>query len=130
MEEKALLIGRSRLSRTAIVNRQIKWYQIREALVDPRVWILFFFMLIYLILGYCSPITSSGPLQMPATNLGGYAKRTTSVAMALFAVSTRETLRNSILFSAPGCCGCPVIVNNDMAATVSWIDVLCPLHSL
>lgn len=45
LEEKALLIGRGRLNRTGIINRQIKWYQIREAFSDPQVWILFFFML-------------------------------------------------------------------------------------
>jgi MFS family permease len=46
LEDKALLIGRSRLNRTGIMNRKIKWYQIREALTDPQVWILFFFMLL------------------------------------------------------------------------------------
>ena len=46
LEDKALLIGRGRLNRTGIINRKIKWYQIREALVDPQVWILFFFMLL------------------------------------------------------------------------------------
>ncbi|GAM43419.1 hypothetical protein TCE0_050r18216 [Talaromyces pinophilus] len=46
LEEKALLIGRGRLARTGIINRRIKWYQIREALIDPQVWILFFFMLL------------------------------------------------------------------------------------
>jgi MFS family permease len=45
LEEKALLIGRNRLGRTGVMNHQIKWYQIREALVDPQVWILFFFTL-------------------------------------------------------------------------------------
>lgn len=45
LDEKALLIGRSRLGRTGVINRQIKWYQIREALLDPQVWILFFFVL-------------------------------------------------------------------------------------
>lgn len=46
VEDKALLIGRSRLNQTGIMNRKIKWYQIREALIDPQVWILFFFMLL------------------------------------------------------------------------------------
>jgi sugar phosphate permease len=45
LEDKALLIGRGRLGRTGIINHQIKWNQIREALVDPQVWILFFFTL-------------------------------------------------------------------------------------
>ncbi|KAL2864059.1 putative MFS transporter [Aspergillus lucknowensis] len=46
LEEKALLVGRGRLARTGILNHQIKWYQIREALIDPQVWILFLFMLL------------------------------------------------------------------------------------
>ncbi|KAJ6031780.1 hypothetical protein N7540_002512 [Penicillium herquei] len=46
LEDKALLIGRSRLGRTGVINHQVKWYQIREALVDPQVWILFLFTLL------------------------------------------------------------------------------------
>ncbi|KAJ5743085.1 hypothetical protein N7533_010187 [Penicillium manginii] len=46
LDEKALLIARSRLGRTGVINHHIKWYQIREALVDPQVWILFFFTLL------------------------------------------------------------------------------------
>lgn len=46
IEEKALLVGRGRLARTGILSHQIKLYQIREALVDPQVWILFLFMLL------------------------------------------------------------------------------------
>ncbi|KAJ6118643.1 Major facilitator superfamily domain general substrate transporter [Penicillium samsonianum] len=46
LDEKALLIGRARLGQTGIINHQIKWYQIREALIDPQVWILFFFILL------------------------------------------------------------------------------------
>lgn len=46
IEDKALLIARGKLGRTGIINHSIKWYQIREALVDPQVWILFLFMLL------------------------------------------------------------------------------------
>ncbi|CBF84701.1 hypothetical protein AN8901.2 [Aspergillus nidulans FGSC A4] len=46
IEEKALLVARGRLARTGILSHQIKWYQIREALLDPQVWILFLFMLL------------------------------------------------------------------------------------
>ena len=28
------------------MNKEIKWYQIREALLDPQVWILFLFTLL------------------------------------------------------------------------------------
>ncbi|CAG8218458.1 unnamed protein product [Penicillium salamii] len=46
LDEKALLIGRGRLGQTGIINHQIKWYQIREALIDPQVWVLFLFTLL------------------------------------------------------------------------------------
>ncbi|RSM15848.1 hypothetical protein CDV31_004790 [Fusarium ambrosium] len=46
LEERALLIGRGRLARTGILNQKIKWYQIREAFIDPQVWLLFLFMLL------------------------------------------------------------------------------------
>ncbi|KAH7367781.1 major facilitator superfamily domain-containing protein [Plectosphaerella cucumerina] len=45
IEDKAILIGRARLSRTGVLNKSIKWYQIREALIDPQVWLLVLFTL-------------------------------------------------------------------------------------
>ncbi|PSR84247.1 major facilitator superfamily transporter [Coniella lustricola] len=46
LEEKALLVARGRLGRTGILNKTIKWSQIREALADPQVWLLFLFVLL------------------------------------------------------------------------------------
>ncbi|KAL4892839.1 major facilitator superfamily domain-containing protein [Aspergillus ambiguus] len=46
VEEKILLIGRGKKNQTGILNRKIKWYQIREALVDPQTWLLFLFTLL------------------------------------------------------------------------------------
>ncbi|KAJ3533292.1 hypothetical protein NM208_g8054 [Fusarium decemcellulare] len=46
LEEKAMLIGRARLAKTGVLNKVIKWYQIREALLDPQVWILTLFTLL------------------------------------------------------------------------------------
>lgn len=46
LEEKALLIARGRLGRTGILNKTIKWDQVREALTDPQVWLLFLFVLL------------------------------------------------------------------------------------
>ncbi|BCS16903.1 hypothetical protein ALUC_81110A [Aspergillus luchuensis] len=46
VEEKVLLIGRGRKNQTGILNRSIKWYQIREAFIDPQVWLLFLFTLL------------------------------------------------------------------------------------
>lgn len=45
-EEKALLVGRARLSRTGVLNRKIRLYQIKEALLDPQVWLLTLFTLL------------------------------------------------------------------------------------
>ncbi|RAH70188.1 putative MFS transporter [Aspergillus aculeatinus CBS 121060] len=46
VEEKIMLIGRGKQNQTGILNRSIKWYQIREALIDPQVWLLFLFTLL------------------------------------------------------------------------------------
>lgn len=46
VEEKATLIGRAKLGRTGILSRHIKLYQIREALLDPQIWLLTLFMLL------------------------------------------------------------------------------------
>ncbi|GES65271.1 MFS allantoate transporter [Aspergillus terreus] len=46
VEEKILLIGRGKQNQTGILNRKIKWYQIREALIDPQIWLLFLFTLL------------------------------------------------------------------------------------
>ncbi|KAK7734027.1 hypothetical protein SLS53_008022 [Cytospora paraplurivora] len=46
LDEKALLIKRGRLARTGILNQTIKWPQVREAFIDPQVWLLFLFVLL------------------------------------------------------------------------------------
>lgn len=46
LQDKAALVGRGRLSRTGILNHSIKVQQIKEALVDPQVWLLTLFMLL------------------------------------------------------------------------------------
>lgn len=46
LDEKAHLIGRGKAAQTGILNRQIKWSQVREALIDPQVWLLFVFVLL------------------------------------------------------------------------------------
>ncbi|KAJ4383075.1 hypothetical protein N0V86_002303 [Didymella sp. IMI 355093] len=46
IEEKALLIARSAKNRTGVYNRKIKMSQIREALSDPQIWILFVYTLL------------------------------------------------------------------------------------
>ncbi|KAI9925837.1 hypothetical protein MW887_005643 [Aspergillus wentii] len=46
VEEKVVLVGRGMRNQTGILNRSIKWYQIREAFTDPQVWLLFLFTLL------------------------------------------------------------------------------------
>lgn len=46
LEEKALLIARGRLGRTGILNKTIKWDQVREVFMDAQVWLLFIFVLL------------------------------------------------------------------------------------
>ncbi|KAJ1714528.1 MFS transporter [Aspergillus flavus] len=46
VEEKILLVGRGKQNQTGILNRSVKWYQIREAFIDPQVWLLFLFTLL------------------------------------------------------------------------------------
>jgi sugar phosphate permease len=45
IQEKVILIGRGRLARTGVLSRSIKWYQIKEAFLDPQVWLLALFTL-------------------------------------------------------------------------------------
>jgi len=45
-EEKAMLIAQGQQSRTGVYNNTIKIYQIKEALRDPQIWLLFSFMLL------------------------------------------------------------------------------------
>ncbi|GAB7365186.1 hypothetical protein MBLNU230_g6272t1 [Neophaeotheca triangularis] len=45
-DEKARLIARSRQNQTGVYNPKIKWYQIKEALTDPQIWLLFWFTLL------------------------------------------------------------------------------------
>jgi hypothetical protein len=44
-EEKALLIARSQTNRTGVYNKKIKYSQVKEALLDPQIWLLFLFTL-------------------------------------------------------------------------------------
>ncbi|KAE8380356.1 major facilitator superfamily domain-containing protein [Aspergillus bertholletiae] len=46
VEEKILLVGRGKQNQTGVLNRSVKWYQIREAFIDPQVWLLFLFTLL------------------------------------------------------------------------------------
>jgi hypothetical protein len=46
LEEKALLIARARLAKTGVLNKTIKWNQVRECFVDAQVLILVLFVLL------------------------------------------------------------------------------------
>ena len=46
LEEKALLIARARLAKTGVLNKQIKWNQVKECFYDAQVLILVLFVLL------------------------------------------------------------------------------------
>ncbi|KAI9324554.1 putative MFS transporter [Zopfochytrium polystomum] len=46
IDEKATLIGRTRLGRTGVLSHRIRPHQIWEALLDPQIHLLFLFMLL------------------------------------------------------------------------------------
>ena len=45
-KEKYVAIHRVRNNKTGIENKQIKWYQVREALKDPKTWVLFLYQIL------------------------------------------------------------------------------------
>ncbi|CAK3925552.1 related to allantoate permease [Lecanosticta acicola] len=45
-QEKAMLIARSQQNQTGIFNPTIKTSQVKEALLDPQIWLLFLFVLL------------------------------------------------------------------------------------
>lgn len=45
-QEKAMLIARSQQNQTGVFNKKIKVAQVKEALVDPQIWLLFLFVLL------------------------------------------------------------------------------------
>ena len=46
LEEKALLIARARLAKTGVLNKKIKWNQVKECFCDAQVLILVLFVLL------------------------------------------------------------------------------------
>lgn len=42
-EEKYHMIRRVAENKTGISNKEWKWYQVKEAFIDPKTWIIFFF---------------------------------------------------------------------------------------
>ncbi|CAG9983980.1 unnamed protein product [Clonostachys byssicola] len=46
IDERAMLIGQSKRSRTGVFNRQIKFYQVKEVFTDGQIWLLFFYTLL------------------------------------------------------------------------------------
>ena len=45
-QEKAMLIVRTKNNRTGVLNKKIKPAQVKEALLDPQIWVLFLFVLL------------------------------------------------------------------------------------
>lgn len=45
-EDRILAIARVRVNQQGIGNKHFKWYQVKEALLDPMTWAFFFFAII------------------------------------------------------------------------------------
>ncbi|PPJ56603.1 hypothetical protein CBER1_01779 [Cercospora berteroae] len=45
-QEKAMLIARAQSNQTGVFNKKIKLAQVKEALLDPQIWLLFLFVLL------------------------------------------------------------------------------------
>lgn len=45
-EDRVLAIARVRINQQGIGNKHFKWYQVKEALLDPMTWAFFFYALI------------------------------------------------------------------------------------
>lgn len=45
-EDRILAVARVRINQQGIGNKHFKWYQVKEALLDPMTWAFFFFALI------------------------------------------------------------------------------------
>lgn len=46
LQDRATLVARGKIGRTGILSHEIKWYQVREALMDPQIWLLFLYTLL------------------------------------------------------------------------------------
>ncbi|KAJ9646726.1 hypothetical protein H2204_000418 [Knufia peltigerae] len=59
-DEKVMLLARVKSNQTGVLNKRIKTRQVKEALVDPQVWILFLYILLNEIIN--GGIANFGPL--------------------------------------------------------------------
>ena len=44
-EQRVHAVERLRSNQTVVKNRHFQWYQFREALVDPRIWLIVLFLI-------------------------------------------------------------------------------------
>ncbi len=72
--EKAMVIARVRENQTGIENKKWKWYQLKEALVDYKTWLLFFF-----IIGVEVPNGGLNTFNSLVINAMGFSTRTTTL---------------------------------------------------
>lgn len=98
-KEKYVAIHRVRNNKTGIENKQIKWYQVREALVDPKTWVLFVYQV--LIASFTGGLTTFASLivnglgfgKLPSVLLGmptGAMQTSSAVICAIVGVQAKN----------------------------------------
>ena len=92
-EEKVFWIRRVSENKTGIVNKTWKWDQVREALLDPKTWIIFFFN-IAINIPNGGLTTFSGII---ISNLGFTAKKASLLSMPTGVMSTIASFTFSMI---------------------------------
>ena len=98
-KEKYIAIHRVRNNKTGIENKQIKWHQVREALLDPKSWVLFVYQV--LIASFTGGLTTFASLivnglgygKLPSVLLGmptGAMQTSSAVICAIVAVQGKN----------------------------------------
>ncbi|KAH8651270.1 MFS allantoate transporter [Xylariales sp. PMI_506] len=105
-EDKAMLIAQGQLNTTGVYNNTIKIAQIKEALGDVQVWLLFFFMLLNEVIngGYSSfytiilkSIAGGNALESSALTIPGGAVQALFILSAGFLASRFPNIRTILM---------------------------------
>ena len=98
-KQKYIAIHRVRNNKTGIENKKIKWYQVREALLDPKTWVLFLYQI--LIASFTGGLTTFASLivnglgygKLPSVLLGmptGAMQTSSAVICAIVGVQAKN----------------------------------------
>lgn len=97
-EDRVLAIERIRVNQQGVGNKHFKWYQFREALLDPLTWAFVFYALVADIpvcYGLCS--SRAGETSTDSCQNGGISN-----FFSQLITSFGYTAEQSLLYGAPG----------------------------